>query len=120
MSWTGVGNASMAAVKCLGDCFEPDYQQGLDLNAHFEAITANTRERAKQPIAYNWARSGSVTELSSGDTCEPWPPDQTADRAFSARAARQAPKMAIRPGTRISAQMILERWVCTKGRLPKK
>ena len=66
-----LGNASMAAVKCLGDSFKPDYQKGLDLSAQIEAITANTKERAKQYIAYNRARSGSVTELPSGNTCEP-------------------------------------------------
>src|SRR3990167_5695430 len=38
----------------------------------------------------------------------------------SARAARQPPKIAISPGTKISAQMILDRLACTQGRLPKK
>jgi len=33
-------------------------------------IDTNTKERAKQYIAYNRARSGSVTELPSGNTCE--------------------------------------------------
>ena len=65
-----LGNASMAAVKCLSDSFKPAYQDGLDLSAKIEAITANTKERAKQYIAYNRARSGSVTELPSGHTCE--------------------------------------------------
>lgn len=66
-----LGNASMAAVKCLGDSFKPDYQRGLDVSAKTEALTANTKERAKQYIAYNRARSGSVMELPSGNTCEP-------------------------------------------------
>jgi hypothetical protein len=66
-----LGNASMAAVKCLGDSFKPDYQEGLNLSASIEAITANTKERAKQYIAYNRARSGSTGRLPQGNTCEP-------------------------------------------------
>jgi hypothetical protein len=66
-----LGNASMAAVKCLGDSFKPEYQKGLDLSAQIEALTANTKARAKQYLAYNRARSGSVTELPKGNTCEP-------------------------------------------------
>ncbi len=37
---------------------------------HLEAMMANTNERAKQYLAYNRARSGSVTELPAGNTCE--------------------------------------------------
>lgn len=66
-----LGNASMAAVKCLGDSFMPDYQKGLDLSAQIEAITANTKERVKKYISYNRARSGSTGRLPEGDTCEP-------------------------------------------------
>lgn len=66
-----LGDRSMAAVKCLRLSFMPDYQKGYDLIDQIEAITANTKERTKQYIAYNRARSGSVTELPSGNTCEP-------------------------------------------------
>lgn len=45
---------------------------------------------------------------------------QRAPAARSARLARQAPKMASRPGTRISAQMILSRFCLTQAKLPKK
>jgi len=61
----------MAAEKCLGDSFKPDYQRGLDLSAQIEAITANTKERAKQYIAYNRAVSGTAGRLPEGNTCEP-------------------------------------------------
>lgn len=66
-----LGNASMAAVKCLGDSFKPSYQKGLDLNAQIEAITANTQQRAKRYLAYNRAVSGSSGRLPEGNTCEP-------------------------------------------------
>lgn len=66
-----IGDRSMAGVKCLRLAFMPDFQAGYDLGSQLEAMMANTKERAKQYIAYNRARSGSVTELPSGDTCEP-------------------------------------------------
>ncbi len=66
-----LGERSAASVVCLGDVFMPEYQKGYDLGSQLEAMMANTKERAKQYIAYNRARSGSVTELPSGNTCEP-------------------------------------------------
>lgn len=66
-----LGDASMAAIKCLGDRFAPHHQDGLDLSAEIEAITANTKQRAWQYLAYNRAVSGSSGRLPEGDTCEP-------------------------------------------------
>lgn len=66
-----LGDLSMAAVKCLGDSFKPDYQKGLELNTQIEAMTANTRERAKRYLAYNRAASGSSGRLPEGNSCEP-------------------------------------------------
>jgi hypothetical protein len=48
----------------------PDYQRGYDLGSQIEAITANTKERVKQYIAYNHAASGSIISSVSGDTCD--------------------------------------------------
>ena len=61
-----VGEASMAAGKCLADSLSGYYP----LSRKIEAMTANTRERVKQYMAYNSARSGSSTTMPSGDTCE--------------------------------------------------
>jgi hypothetical protein len=66
-----LGEKTAAAVVCMSDSFALERQAGRDLGNQIEAITANTKERAKQYIAYNRARSGSVTELPSGNTCEP-------------------------------------------------
>ncbi len=66
-----LGDESMAAVKCLGDSFKPNFQKGLDLSAQIEAITANTKERVKRYLAYNRAASGSSGRLPEGNTCEP-------------------------------------------------
>jgi hypothetical protein len=66
-----LGDASMASVKCLRLSFMPDYQQGYDLSAQIEAITANTKARAKQYLAYNRAVSGSAGRSPEGNTCEP-------------------------------------------------
>ena len=65
-----LGDQSMRAVSCIVDSFEPEFQKGSEMRGQLESMMANTKERAKQYIAYNRARSGSVTELPSGNTCE--------------------------------------------------
>ncbi|PZO12769.1 MAG: hypothetical protein DCF26_18225 [Burkholderiales bacterium] len=66
-----LGDQSMRAVSCLVDVSKPNNQQGYDLIDKVEALTANTRERAKQYLAYNRAVSGSSGRLPKGNTCEP-------------------------------------------------
>jgi hypothetical protein len=66
-----LGERTAAAVVCMSDSFAPERQAGRDLGNQIEAITANTRERAKQYIAYNRARSGSTGRLPKGNACEP-------------------------------------------------
>lgn len=66
-----LGDLSMASVKCLRLSFMPDYQRGYDLSSTIVAITANTKQRAKQYLAYNRAISGSSGRLPEGNTCEP-------------------------------------------------
>jgi hypothetical protein len=46
-----LGDLSMASVKCLRLSFMPDYQRGYDLSSTIVAITANTKQRAKQYLA---------------------------------------------------------------------
>lgn len=59
------------SVQCSAAVFMPDSQKGYDLNSQIEAITANTKERTMEYLAYNRARSGSVSSLISGNTCDP-------------------------------------------------
>ncbi len=66
-----LGERTAAAVVCMSDVFAPERQAGRDLGNQIEAITANTKERAKQYIAYNRAVSGSTGRLPQGNTCEP-------------------------------------------------
>ncbi|PZO12767.1 MAG: hypothetical protein DCF26_18215 [Burkholderiales bacterium] len=66
-----LGERSAAGIVCLGDVFMPERQKGRDLRSQLEAIMANTKERAKQYIAYNRAVSGSSGRLPKGNTCEP-------------------------------------------------
>jgi predicted component of type VI protein secretion system len=66
-----LGERSAAGVVCLADSFTPDYQKSSELRSQLEAMMANTKERAKQYIAYNRAQSGSSGRLPDGDTCEP-------------------------------------------------
>jgi hypothetical protein len=66
-----LGDQSMRGVSCLVDVFKPEFQKGSDLRGHLEAMMANTKERAKQYLAYNRAVSGSSGRLPKGNTCEP-------------------------------------------------
>lgn len=65
-----VGDGLMASTKCLGDVFAPDIQNKSELSGKIESMTANTKARAQRYIQYNSARSGSVTSMPDGDTCE--------------------------------------------------
>lgn len=66
-----LGDLSMSSVACLADVFMPEYQKGFDLSSKVVAMTANTKQRAKQYLAYNRAVSGSSGRLPEGNTCEP-------------------------------------------------
>lgn len=66
-----LGELSMGSVVCLGDAFMPERQRGRDMGRQIEAVTANTKQRAKQYLAYNRAVSGSSGRLPEGNTCEP-------------------------------------------------
>lgn len=65
-----LGDEGAAGIACLADVFMPNYQDGYKLRAKIEALTANTKERARRYLDYNRARSGSVTRLPDGNTCE--------------------------------------------------
>ena len=65
-----VGDGLMASTNCLGDLFVSDIKYASELSGKIEAMTANTKERARRYIQYNSARSGSVTRMPQGDTCE--------------------------------------------------
>lgn len=65
-----LGDEGAASIVCIGDVFMPNYQDGHKLSAKIEALTANTKERARRYLDYNRARSGSVTRLPDGNTCE--------------------------------------------------
>ena len=65
-----VGDGLMASTNCLGDVMAPDSQGRSELSGKIESMTANTKARAQRYIQYNSARSGSVTRLPAGDTCE--------------------------------------------------
>ena len=65
-----VGDGLMASTNCLGDVMASDSQGQSELSGKIESMTANTKARAQRYIQYNSARSGSVTRLPSGDTCE--------------------------------------------------
>jgi len=65
-----LGDEGAASIVCIGDAFMPNYQNGHKLSAKIEALTANTKERARRYLDYNRAASGSVTRLPDGNTCE--------------------------------------------------
>ena len=62
------GEKIMRAVNCAFDKF--DLQTADQVTNDMEKMTINTKNRFMQYEKYNSARSGSVTSLPSGDTCE--------------------------------------------------
>ena len=66
-----VADRSMRGVTCLGDAFTPNREAAYDLIDKIEAITANTRIRAKRYLAYNRALSGSAGRLNPSNPCDP-------------------------------------------------
>ncbi len=66
-----VGEMGAAAVNCRSIVFKPAWEPVATYGRRIEAMTANTRERARRYMDYIRARSGSATELPSGNTCDP-------------------------------------------------
>jgi len=66
-----VGVLNEQAIRCARIVFMPNYQDGYDLGSKLEAMTANTKERARQYLAYNKALSGSVMSGATRNTCDP-------------------------------------------------
>lgn len=64
-----IGDEGMLSTACMGDAYMPDRRESYKLSAKIEAMTANTKERAKQYILYNNARSGSSTKYPNSYTC---------------------------------------------------
>ncbi|WPB56487.1 hypothetical protein [Xylophilus sp. GOD-11R] len=58
---------TMAATNCLGDMLPDAFYV---LSEKIQAMTANTNLRLRRYMQYNAARSGSVTTMPSGDSCE--------------------------------------------------
>ena len=65
-----VGDSFMASTSCLGDMFMPNRDESYKVSSKIEAITFNTKDRAMRYIAYNKARSGSVTSYPKGNACK--------------------------------------------------
>jgi hypothetical protein len=64
-----VGEIGMASAKCFVRIFNGSPEKNI-ISQALESKTANTKIRVMRYLAYNAARSGSVTTLPSGDTCE--------------------------------------------------
>ena len=63
------GEILMASSNCMFDRFA-DGQIANRISRAIESKTANTKIRVTKYLAYNSARSGSVTTSPNGDTCE--------------------------------------------------
>lgn len=64
------GDELMSSSNCGGDVFSP-FAIFTTMAGKIEAMTADTRERARRYMQYNAASSGSSTTLPDGNTCEP-------------------------------------------------
>ncbi len=67
-----VSKASWRAVGCEQVAFlGPErLKQAWEMAQEIKAMTTNTKERLKAYLAYNKERSGSVSTMLEGDTCE--------------------------------------------------
>ena len=67
-----VSEQSFRAIACLRFAFPGDeaLAQRISILDELEAMTTNTKERLKVYLAYNKARSGSVSTPPEGNTCE--------------------------------------------------
>lgn len=67
-----VGEKMMRAVNCIVDTLDTsnNLQPADQISSSLEKMTINTKIRFKQYEKYNSARSGSVTDLPDGDTCD--------------------------------------------------
>ncbi|MCY1530839.1 hypothetical protein D9M68_660450 [compost metagenome] len=66
-----VSGGSFRAIVCLGSTFAgPDASNSSLVRTEIRALTTNTKERLLAYLAYNKARSGSVSRLPEGETCE--------------------------------------------------
>lgn len=66
-----IGALNARAINCASDVFMSNYQDGYDLGSKLEAMTTNTKERAKQYLAYNRAVSGTSGTMPTANTCAP-------------------------------------------------
>jgi len=59
------------AIVCLDDSFVgPDSPNSASVLDEVRAVTTNTKDRLKAYLAYNKARSGTVSTMPRGDTCD--------------------------------------------------
>ena len=67
-----VSDRSSKAIACLNTAFPGDEgaPMGSQMLRDIRAMTTNTRERLEAYLAYNKARSGSVSQMPKGNTCE--------------------------------------------------
>jgi hypothetical protein len=65
-----VGEKLVNAVNCIHDQFQDGTTIASKLLSDNEKMTINTKNRFIEYEKYNSARSGSVTRLPDGDTCE--------------------------------------------------
>lgn len=67
-----VSEASWRAIGCERVVFSAadGAQQSWEMAQELKAITTNTKERLKAFLAYNKARSGSVSSMPEGGTCD--------------------------------------------------
>ncbi len=66
-----VSEGGFRAVVCLADTFVGEGTLNSSIvRSEIRALSTNTKDRLQAYLAYNKARSGSVSRLPEGDTCE--------------------------------------------------
>ncbi len=67
-----VSTAGARAVNCVSFVFPSieEFRLGHQMANELEALTANTKDRLLAYLAYNKSRSGTVSRMPEGDTCD--------------------------------------------------
>ncbi|WP_372661924.1 hypothetical protein [Hydrogenophaga sp.] len=67
-----VSGAGVRAVNCISIIYPSleEFKVGHQMSSELEALTTNTKERLRSYLAYNKARSGTVSRMPEGDTCD--------------------------------------------------
>ena len=70
MALEEASKAMFRAIRCRSKVFRGEGFEGYQMMDELEAMSANTKDRLKAYLAFSKARSGTVSSMPTGETCE--------------------------------------------------